>query len=100
MEALFAQLRSAFLSARAPCLYIHYVLTHNMEFEWDPTKNEANLRKHGISFDESRHIFDGPILTRADDRQDFGENRDIGLGRYRPTSFLWSFTPNVAAISA
>ncbi len=34
-----------------------------MIFEWDPAKNEANLRKHGISFNESRHIFDGPILT-------------------------------------
>ncbi len=51
-----------------------------MEFDWDPAKNEANLNKHGISFDEARHIFDGPILTRVDDRQDYGENRHISLG--------------------
>ncbi len=51
-----------------------------MEFDWDPAKNEANLNKHGISFNEARHIFDGPILTRVDDRQDYGENRAISLG--------------------
>ena len=51
-----------------------------MRFDWDPAKNEANLNKHGISFNEARHIFDGPILTRVDDRQDYGENRAISLG--------------------
>ena len=43
-----------------------------MNFEWDRDKNEANLKKHGIGFDEAKHIFDGPTLTRADDRQDYG----------------------------
>ena len=51
-----------------------------MLFDWDPTKNAANLKKHGISFDEARHIFDGPILTRVDDRDEYRENRDISLG--------------------
>jgi uncharacterized DUF497 family protein len=51
-----------------------------MPFDWDPSKNDANLNKHGISFDEARNIFDGPILTRVDDRQDYGENRSISLG--------------------
>jgi uncharacterized DUF497 family protein len=30
-----------------------------MEFEWDEAKNEANWRKHGISFGEAALIFDG-----------------------------------------
>ena len=51
-----------------------------MEFDWDRAKNEANRKKHGISFDKAKHIFDGPTLTRADDRQDYGENRHISLG--------------------
>lgn len=51
-----------------------------MEYEWDPAKSEANLNKHGISFDEARYIFDGPILTRIDDREDYGEIRNISLG--------------------
>ncbi len=51
-----------------------------MLFDWDPAKNETNLKKHGISFDEARHIFDVPILTRVDDRHEYSENRDISLG--------------------
>ena len=56
------------------------MITSTTEFDWDPAKNEANLDKHGITFDEARHIFDGPILTRVDGRQDYGENRDVSLG--------------------
>ena len=59
-----------------------------MKFDWGHAKNEANLEKHGISFDEAKHIFDGPILTRADDRQDYGENRDISLGALLPDAVL------------
>ena len=59
-----------------------------MEFEWDSAKNEANLKKHGIGFDEARHIFDGPTLTRVDDRQEYGENRDISLGALSPDAVL------------
>ena len=43
---------------------------------------------HGISFDEARHIFDGLILTRVDERQDYGENRDISLGVLPPDAGL------------
>lgn len=59
-----------------------------MEFEWDPGKNRANLAKHGISFDEAKNIFDGPILTRSDDRAEYGENRDISLGALWPDGVL------------
>ncbi len=59
-----------------------------MEFDWDSAKYEANLKKHGISFDEAKHIFDGPTLTRADDRQDYGENRNISLGALSPDAVL------------
>ncbi len=59
-----------------------------MNFEWDRDKSEANLKKHGISFDEAKHIFDGPTLSRSDDRQDTGENRDISLGALSPDAVL------------
>ena len=59
-----------------------------MEFDWDAAKNDANLKKHGISFDEAQHIFDGPTLTRADDRQDYGEKRNISLGALSPDAVL------------
>ncbi len=35
-------------------------------FEWDPEKNLANRRKHGISFEEASTIFEGPVLSHED----------------------------------
>ena len=32
-----------------------------MEFDWDGDKAEANLSKHGISFDEAKTVFDDPL---------------------------------------
>lgn len=28
-----------------------------MQFDWDPKKARANLRKHGVSFDEAATVF-------------------------------------------
>lgn len=52
-----------------------------MAFEWDPAKNQANIDKHGVSFEVAKLIFDGPVFTRSDDRKDYGEPRRISIGR-------------------
>ncbi len=31
-----------------------------MEFEWNPAKNQANLAKHKISFEDAIEVFDDP----------------------------------------
>jgi uncharacterized protein len=49
-------------------------------FEWDERKNRNNLEKHGISFEEAKEIFYGPILTRRDTRRDYGETRSVSMG--------------------
>ncbi len=49
-----------------------------MRFEWDDAKNAENRRKHGIDFEEAAEIFNGPILTHADDRA-YGEVREISF---------------------
>ena len=49
-------------------------------FEWVDNKNATNRQKHGISFDEAVTIFDGPILTKPDERQQ-SERREISFGR-------------------
>lgn len=49
-------------------------------FEWDEEKNRANLEKHGISFEEASLIFEGRIVSWADDRRDYGELRTVSLG--------------------
>ncbi len=49
-------------------------------FEWDDAKNAANIAKHGVAFELACRIFDGPVLTVADSRTDYGERREISLG--------------------
>lgn len=51
-----------------------------MQFEWDENKNKANQKKHGLRFEEAALIFKGNVLTRIDDRQDYGEVREISTG--------------------
>ncbi len=51
-----------------------------MEFEWDEVKNQQNIVKHRIDFEDARRIFEKPLVVRADDRKDYGENRLIALG--------------------
>jgi uncharacterized DUF497 family protein len=51
-----------------------------MEFEWDPDKNEANIRKHGISFVGASRILAGTNYRERSDRG--GERRWIAVGPY------------------
>lgn len=51
-----------------------------MKFEWDKNKSEANVQKHGISFDEAKTIFYGLVLTTHDKRKEYGEARKISIG--------------------
>jgi uncharacterized protein len=51
-----------------------------MRFEWDEAKNRANIRKHGLDFADSEEMFGGFLLTRPDTRDDYGEERWIGIG--------------------
>lgn len=53
-----------------------------MSFDWDPAKNAENIRKHGIRFEDAQKIFDGPVLTRIDNRNNYGEVREISLGLF------------------
>ena len=51
-----------------------------MEFQWDENKSRANLRKHGLSFEDANIAFTGDTVTFPDDRSDYGEKRYITLG--------------------
>ncbi|RUR84692.1 hypothetical protein PCC6912_15870 [Chlorogloeopsis fritschii PCC 6912] len=39
-----------------------------MEFEWDQSKAAANLKKHGVSFEEAKTVFDNPLAVIFDDQ--------------------------------
>lgn len=63
-----------------------------MRFEWDEGKNKANIRKHGIDFGDACEMFTSPLLTAVDDRQNYGEDRWIGIGMLHGRVVVTAFT--------
>jgi uncharacterized DUF497 family protein len=63
-----------------------------MDFEWDEAKNQQNIAKHGIDFENAKHIFDKPVLLRLDDRKNYGESRLIAIGAMNETVVVMTFT--------
>ena len=54
-----------------------------MKFEWDPAKNQANIRKHNLSFEEASELFSLPgnlILEEYDFEHSITEDRIISVG--------------------
>ena len=52
-----------------------------LSFEFDPDKAAANLKKHGVSFDEAATVFNDPLSsTLPDDQHSNDENRFITVG--------------------
>ncbi len=51
-----------------------------MSFEWDENKNVENIAKHGLDFKDAWQIFDAPMLVDIDNREDYGEERMVGIG--------------------
>ena len=64
-----------------------------MKFEWDVDKNESNIEKHALDFLDAEEIFDSPMLVALDTRQDYGEDRWIGLGllEHRVVVVIYTF---------
>ncbi len=38
-----------------------------MQFQWDPSKAESNIKKHDVSFDEAVTVFKDPLALIFDD---------------------------------
>ncbi len=52
-----------------------------LQFEWDNKKEKANIKKHGISFDEARKVFfDENAIQFFDPDHSEDEDRFILLG--------------------
>jgi uncharacterized DUF497 family protein len=50
-------------------------------FEWDANKARINLNKHKVSFEESKTLFNDPLLvTFFDERHSDTEERLISIG--------------------
>ena len=44
-------------------------------FEWDEAKNQSNLRKHGVTFEDASYVFEDPYFFSVQDRFVNGEER-------------------------
>lgn len=52
-----------------------------LSFEWHEEKARENLRKHGVSFEEAKTIFNDPFsITIADPTHSVDEDRFIDIG--------------------
>jgi hypothetical protein len=53
-----------------------------LRFSWDPRKASANVRKHGVSFDEASTAFADPLsITVPDPDHSDDETRFLLVGR-------------------
>ena len=63
-----------------------------MKFEWNRQKNKLNVEKHGLDFADAYQVFESPMLVKLDDREDYGEERWIGIGLLETRGVVIVFT--------
>jgi len=52
-----------------------------MNFEWDRSKADSNVKKHGITFEEAANVFGDPLaVTFRDPDHSRGERRMLTFG--------------------
>jgi len=60
-----------------------------MTFEWDETKAESNLAKHGVTFGEASTVFGDPLsLTIYDPSHSQEEDRFVTIGMSAHSNML------------
>ena len=65
-----------------------------MDISFDSDKRETTLRERGLDFADAGKVFAGqPTATRADDRQDYGEDRFITVGYLAGRCVVVVWTP-------
>jgi uncharacterized protein len=69
-----------------------------MEFEWDESKRQSNLRKHGVDFLDVAAIFANDTFELMDDREDYGEERWIAIGHVDGAVYRVVYTMRVDTI--
>ena len=72
-----------------------------MQFEWYENKNQANIKKHGISFPLAARIFETNHVSLRSDRE--GEERYIAIGKVYDVCITVAYTlrcKNIRLISA
>lgn len=64
-----------------------------MRITFDPAKRDKTLRERGLDFADAVEVFAGPVITRLDDREDYGEPRYQTFGYLRDRLVMVVWTP-------
>lgn len=64
-----------------------------MNYEWSEAKRSANIVKHGADFANMEHFDWATAIVRVDDRDDYGELREIALGFIGVRLHVVAYTP-------
>ena len=60
-----------------------------MRFEWYNRESKENIKKHNISFDEAKEVFEDPLhIAILDERFNYFEERWITLGKTNKQKLL------------
>ncbi|HLB59591.1 MAG TPA: BrnT family toxin [Bdellovibrionota bacterium] len=58
-----------------------YNVNMHLDFTWDERKNEENIKKHGISFEEAKTVFKNfPLEIFYDPEHSASEDRYLAVG--------------------
>ncbi len=68
-----------------------------MRIIFDPAKRALTLDKRGLDFALAGLVFEARHMTRADDRQDYGEDCFISIGRLGGDVVVLVWTPRGGA---
>jgi len=76
-----------------------------MDYEWDPTKNLDNIRKHKVSFEQAKIALEDPYrMCFYDEAHSLNEDRYIIFGnaekRILFVSIIWIDEDTIRIISA
>jgi len=63
-----------------------------VDFEWDPSKADANQKKHGVAFDEAASVFFDPLALT-------GSDPDHSIDEFRYLTFGYSSSGRLLAVS-
>ncbi len=64
-----------------------------MKLTFDPSKNEANIRKRGISYEVAASFEFSTVLIWKDTRMEYGEDRYCAIGHIGNRLHVLVFTP-------
>jgi uncharacterized DUF497 family protein len=51
------------------------------QFEWNEEKRLSNIKERGVDFRDAALIFEGPVIIKEDNRENYGEPRFRALGK-------------------